>query len=365
MMPLEQLHKLKPAPFFVIPGLATERGQAIARVCWSLAFAAYLGLSTQYRGTPEYAAAWMLEAAYLVFATSIWLLVRSNFGNDQVRRIAAAMLDQLLCAATLYFTDEVAAPFVLMPLLLTFGSGLRYGRTYAVFFSTLSSTLTCAVLLSSSYWEQFPTIRTGLALATIFFPLYVFRLTDALTLQMRTDAMTGLRNRIGFDELLDEVCYGAAAAKDGSAVILLDLDGFKQINDTQGHDGGDLVLKHIAYRLSVELSPFGVPARIGGDEFAVVVSKLSARQDLEAAFTRFLKQTVEVGRLFESSLGASIGIYYIEPASITSPRFVFKAADQLMYQAKKLGKNRFITSESRAFTSEGELNSHCRVASVR
>lgn len=354
-MPLSQVRKLKPAPFFVIPGLVTERGQAIARLCWTLAFAIYLGLITQHQGTPEYTAAWMLEVAYLVFATSAWISVRSNLGNTQLRRVVVAILDQVLCAATLYLAGEIAVPFVLMPLLLTFGNGLRYGRTYAVFFSSFSSILTCAVLIYSPYWEQFPTIRAGLALATVFFPLYIFRLTDMLALQMRTDAMTGLRNRFGFDEILDNVCCGVATAKHGSALALLDLDGFKQVNDSHGHDGGDLVLKHVAYWLHVELSPFGIPARFGGDEFAVVISTLDGNEELEAAFTRFLKRTAEVGQLFDSPLGASIGIYYMKPGYAITPRFGFKAADQLMYKAKKLGKNRFITSKYFSFSADGEL----------
>lgn len=352
---LAQLRKLKPAPYFVIPAFATERGQAIARLCWAPAFATYLSMHVELKDTPQYTTAWMLTVAHLVFALVTWSLVFKNFGSSHVRRAIVAVLDQLLIAATLYLTGEVAAPFILMPLLLTFGSGLRYGRTYAIFSKVLSSTLTCAVLLHSPYWKQFPPIQAGLAIAIALLPFYVFRLTDALALKMRTDSLTGLRNRVSFDELLDDVCRGAATASRGSAVVFLDLDGFKQINDVQGHDGGDLVLKHVAHWLSVELSPFGVAARFGGDEFAVIASTLNAREELEIALTRFLKRTVDVGALFDSPLGASIGVYYIEPATATTPGFVSKAADQLMYKAKKLGKSQFVTSTNRIFTKDGEL----------
>lgn len=115
------------------------------------------------------------------------------------------------------------------------------------------------------------------------------------------------------------------------------------------------MLKHVAYWLSVELSAFGIPARFGGDEFAVIVSALKAREELEAALDRFLKGVAGVGVLFESPLGASIGVYYLEPATATTPRFVSRAADQLMYKAKKLGKNQFVTSTNLAFTKDGEL----------
>lgn len=349
------MRMLKPAPFFVIPAFATERGQAITRLCWAPAFAMYLSLNVDFQDMPQYTTAWMLTVAHFVFALVIWGLIRTNADGNHLRQSVVTVLDQVLFAATLYLTGEVAAPFILMPLLLTFGSGLRYGRTYAIFSKVLSSTLTCAALLHSPYWKQFPPIQAGLAIAIVLLPFYVFRLTDALSLKMRTDALTGLRNRLNFDELLDDVCRGAPTATRGSAVVLLDLDGFKQINDVQGHDGGDLVLKHVAYWLSVELSAFGIPARFGGDEFAVIVSALKAREELEAALDRFLKGVAGVGVLFESPLGASIGVYYLEPATATTPRFVSRAADQLMYKAKKLGKNQFVTSTNLAFTKDGEL----------
>ena len=354
MISSDHLRKLKPAPFFVIPGLATEHGQAIARMCWTLVFAAYLYFSQQFRGTPQYSAACTLAAIHFVFAVSAWFLIRTKVGGTPLRFLTISV-DQALFATTLYLTGEIAAPFVLMPVLLTFGSGLRYGRTYAVFSSTISSVLTCAALIYSPYWEQYPTMGLGVAVATIVLPLYLFRLTDALALQMRTDSLTQLRNRICFDELLDEMCESAISAEHERAVVFIDLDGFKKINDVEGHDGGDLVLKQVAHWLSVELGPLGTPARFGGDEFAVIVSQRFARKDLEAALIRFLKRTEAVGELFDSPLGASIGIYYLDPASPTTSRFACKAADQLMYRAKKLGKNQFVTSTNHNFSIEGYL----------
>ena len=354
MISSHHLRKLKPAPFFVIPGLATEHGQAIVRMCWAIVFAVYLYFSEQFRGTPQYSAACTLAAIHFVFAVSAWLLIRSKVGGAPLRFLTMSV-DQALFATTLYLTGEIAAPFVLMPVLLTFGSGLRYGRTYAVFSSTISSVLTCAALMYSPYWEQYPLIRLGLAVATIVLPLYLFRLTDALAFEMRTDSLTQLRNRIGFDELLNEVCESAISAEHERAVVFIDLDGFKKINDVQGHDGGDLVLKHVAHWLTVELGPLGTPARFGGDEFAVIVGTRFVREDLEAALTRFLKRAEAVGELFESPLGASIGVYYLEPASAITSRFACKAADQLMYRAKKLGKNQFVTSTKQNFSAEGYL----------
>lgn len=342
--------KLQLDPFFVIPGLATEQGQAVVRLGWTLLFALYLLLRhLQLDQSSQLTTAWDLIGAHFVFAVLMLVSLQLNKRDSPLRRTVAVIVDQGLFAALLYLTDEIAAPFVLVPLFFTFGAGLRYGRSYAVFSKILGASLTFLVLMTSTYWEQFSSLRVGLALATIYLPLYVFRLTDAIALDMRTDALTRLRNRVGFDELLGAACQNARTANRDNAIVLVDLDGFKRVNDEQGHDGGDEVLKNVGYWLGVELSPFGVPARFGGDEFAVVVEGLTSRTELEAALTRFLLQTAKVGELFESPLGASIGVFYIEPATAITPRSAFKAADQLMYRAKQLGKNQFVTSADSSF----------------
>ena len=337
--------RVKIEPFFVIPGLATEHGQAVVRVGWTLTFALYLfARANHFEGNGSYKAAWGLTFAHLVFAALVLMSLRISKGDKPMRRVVAIIVDQGLLAALLFLTGEIAAPFVLVPLFFTFGAGLRYGRSYAVLSSVLSSGLTCTVLIASPYWNQNSALCLALAIATIYLPFYVFRLTDAIALQMRTDSLTCLRNRVGFDELLDAVCNNALVAKSESALVLIDLDGFKLVNDQQGHDGGDEVLKHVAHWLNAELGKFGVPARFGGDEFAVVVERLTSRTELEAALSAFLGRTAEVGEIFESPLGASIGVFYIEPAAVVTSRSVFKNADQLMYEAKRLGKNQFVTS---------------------
>lgn len=348
------LRRLRPAPYFVVPGFATELGQATCRLSWGPLFAIYL-LLNQSSDVDSNAVAWVLTACHFVFAFVAWVFVNREVGQENVRQMVCAGLDHVHFAALLCFTGEVAAPFVFMPFVLIFGSGLRYGRTHAVFSKVLGSTLTCAALLYSPYWAQHSAVRVGLMLAIVILPFYVFRLTDVHALGMRTDALTKLRNRMSFDELIDEACDGAVAAKLDSAVILLDLDGFKQINDVQGHDGGDLVLKHVAYWLSLELSNFGTTARFGGDEFAVISNRIQSRHELESALQRVLERTAAVGELFDSPLGASIGVYYLKAGVATTPQYVFKAADQLMYKAKTLGKNQFVTSTNRMFSKIGEL----------
>lgn len=348
--------RLKVEPFFVIPGLSTEKGQGFARLVWTAVLFVYLvSFHSKFEGTSEYVTASALLIVHSVFAVGILTATFLSPQYCRPRQVLSVIVDQVLIAALLYFTDEVGAPFVLAPLFFTFGTGLRYSRGYAIFASTLSSGLTCTVLLFSQYWEQYSALRAGLVIASIYLPVYVFRLTDAVALALRTDSLTTLWNRTGFDELLNKACENLETATLESAVILLDLDGFKKVNDEQGHDGGDAVLKHVGYWLGTELSPFGTAARFGGDEFAVVVENLEDRAQLEAALTKFLERTAEVGKLFESPLGASIGVSYFEPGSKPKASFMYKTADQLMYKAKRQGKNQFVTSVGCTFSENGSL----------
>ena len=167
--------------------------------------------------------------------------------------------------------------------------------------------------------------------------------------------MTKLKNVVAFEETLHDLCLQLPKATVSAAVVMIDLDGFKTINDTQGHDGGDDVLKDVAYCLSDELSKVGVPARVGGDEFAVIVGTLPEPALLDTALKQFLLRVAEVGRKYHSPLGASIGIYYLDAGTSPSPKFAKRAADSLMYLSKALRGNQIQNSTGRSFTKEGKL----------
>lgn len=152
------------------------------------------------------------------------------------------------------------------------------------------------------------------------------------------DHLTGLPNRMCFLDRLGLEIAHAKRNKKLLAVMFLDLDGFKAVNDTLGHHAGDLLLKDVASRLVSVARESDTVARIGGDEFAVLLSGLDRQKDaavfakrLTAAFDKPWQQDGH-----EYQLSASIGIT-LYPGDGENPYTLLNKADQAMYRAKKKG----------------------------
>ncbi|CAH2602456.1 EAL domain-containing protein [Rhodovastum atsumiense] len=155
----------------------------------------------------------------------------------------------------------------------------------------------------------------------------------------RHDVLTGLPNRMLFGERLDEALARAKRGQ-GFALLLADLDGFKEVNDTLGHPVGDALLREVTARLRAELRETDTLARLGGDEFAVIQSSVDQPQ----AATAVARRMVEViGMPFDLDgrqvrIGTSIGIVLAPADGLDRERLV-KAADMALYRAKEEGRN--------------------------
>jgi len=153
------------------------------------------------------------------------------------------------------------------------------------------------------------------------------------------DALTGLANRSLFNEKLDYAI--AKAARSGRAVglLMLDMDHFKQINDSLGHDAGDMLLKMFAKRLRGVVRHCDTVARLGGDEFAVVMpeieSELALIQVARAVQERLREPFIHTGRILDSRVSIGASIY---PAHGRSPEELLKNADMALYAAKNAGR---------------------------
>lgn len=161
------------------------------------------------------------------------------------------------------------------------------------------------------------------------------RMHTELEHRARTDGLTGVVNRAGFDEALQDAVAAGRRRADQFALLLLDLDEFKSINDTQGHAAGDRLLLAVASHLTEALRSSDVVARVGGDEFAVLSGHGC---DVEAArdLARKIHETLATIQLdaTEARVSASIGIALF-PAHGADATSLWRNADAAMYLAKR------------------------------
>jgi diguanylate cyclase (GGDEF)-like protein len=152
------------------------------------------------------------------------------------------------------------------------------------------------------------------------------------------DALTGLANRAGLQAALERVCASARSHDSSAALLYMDMDDFKLINDTYGHAAGDQVLMTIAQRMRAMLRVDDVAARIGGDEFIVLVTGIDATSALRLGehLLHDVSQPIGLADGTRVSVGLSIGISIVSGAN-RSPQGALDSADAALYRAKARG----------------------------
>ena len=163
-----------------------------------------------------------------------------------------------------------------------------------------------------------------------------------LALQARTDAVTGLCNRHAFDEKFAEALARSRRSERPVALLFLDIDKFKAINDTLGHAAGDAVLKIFSQRLLASVRETDTVARLAGDEFVVVLENLHTPAEPQFVARKILatmSRPFEVdGRIVD--ITTSIGVAYQQDA-LQAPGELLASADKALYEAKAGGRNTF------------------------
>ncbi len=154
------------------------------------------------------------------------------------------------------------------------------------------------------------------------------------------DNLTGIKNRHYFDTVLNQMAASAARGKNSHTLLYIDLDHFKVINDTFGHNHGDIVLRDIANLLTSRLRKSDVVCRIGGDEFAVLIydSSLAQAKQTAEAIRDLLKDYQYLQSGLQLELSCSIGLCEINGSANSSDSYL-KQADKALYVAKKRGRN--------------------------
>ena len=168
------------------------------------------------------------------------------------------------------------------------------------------------------------------------------RAEERLTYLAQYDQLTGLVNRTLFRDRLIQAMARSKRLQQPLGLMLLDLDRFKQVNDTMGHDVGDHLLKAVADRLKDCVREVDTVARMGGDEFTIILEGLSCEQDITIIARRITDSLSEPFLIQQqnASIGVSIGIT-VYPSDDHAIDELLKHADAAMYRAKQQGGNSF------------------------
>jgi diguanylate cyclase (GGDEF)-like protein len=162
------------------------------------------------------------------------------------------------------------------------------------------------------------------------------------------DALTGLANRVQLIQSLEAALAVLPLRRDGIAVHFLDLDRFKRVNDSLGHDGGDSLLKTVAERLRAVIRIEDVVARLGGDEFVVLQTGVAGKIQAENFARRIISAVTAPMTLKDRPFAATVSVgVALAPADGTNPERLLKSADLALYKAKADGRNciRFFAAE--------------------
>jgi len=217
-------------------------------------------------------------------------------------------------------------------------------------------------LLTEHYLMLMPVMTAMAALVTCHMRRSELLTTHAMHIQQHVavDVLTGLPGRAAFiDRVWDSMHYARRFNDDLFAVLFIDLDGFKAVNDGFGHRAGDELLKGMAARFRLVMRKGDIIARYGGDEFCVLLARVSSKTEALRTAERLLekvKAPMILGNGRAATVGASIGIA-LSSNIHTRPEDLIRDADAAMYRVKQSGKNGIAVSDQLADLSLSALPS--------
>jgi diguanylate cyclase (GGDEF)-like protein len=284
--------------------------------------------------------------AVLASFAALWLAFNLRHGHSRVivlSRLAAAVIMGLAISG-MHYTAMAASAFG--PNSYCRGGVLLDSEWLALTIGLIAVAL-LAVTLITEIFDAHLTSRTRLHTNRLE------KVNVELNHQATHDALTGLPNRLLFIDRLKQALAQAERNAKHFAVMVLDLDRFKLINDSLGHAAGDQLLIEVARRLTTAVRKIDTVARVGGDEFLLIVSDLKERDDAGAVAKKIIEavsQSCQVGAV-ELQTSPSIGIS-VFPADGTDAEALLAHADEAMYCAKQRGGNtfQFFAAGMNAFT---------------
>ena len=352
----------RPRGYVWSPNLDPEKEQATLRVILgSLALAVYGALAWS-GSTSAVIASFHALTLYLIYGVATRLIISRMPRQSNLRLAFTTVADQALLAVILGAGGAFALPMLWAVFLFLIGAGGRYGKRALALSCGTALVGILALSVLQPWWMLNRSAALGIGLsvlgASVYLGVMIGRLGSAnrdLALKAGTDPLTGLSNRYMLEQTIGRAVMAISTGQEGAtALLLIDLDGFKEVNDTYGHEVGDILLQTFAALLVRRVRTTDTVARLGGDEFVVLarhVTGAGAVQTVANSVHAVLAEMTSVqDRVVKVS--ASIGACLISPdltPGYTDIAVLMRAADRAMYRAKALGKGQTVFAESADF----------------
>lgn len=300
------------------------------------------------------------HALYLVFfiflgSVGIFTLIVIWPQISPPRRFLGMTFDYSVMSYFMYVMEANGILFFPVYLWVTIGNGLRYGTRYLYTAMVMGIIGFSIVFGSSAYWREQWGFSMGMLIGLVALPLYfsvllrqlndrnkeLNELYEQMTRNATHDSLTELPNRRHFHDQLAETITSAKQDERTFTVLYLDLDGFKAINDALGHAVGDKLIENTARRLEKSVRKNDMVARVGGDEFVVLLQDVVS-SDISKIAGKIIESLSEPFVLADKTLSitTSIGVATY-PQDGTDANALLHSADSAMYEAKRSGKNSY------------------------
>jgi len=337
-----------------------ELGQAKTRLICTFVGLCGFGAIGHFSGLP--AGIVGTAIVFPLYAAAYLVLVRRHPVPTHPRRGFAVVMDTVANVYITYFGGAFAA-YAGFLFLVTMGWGLRFGRHYLLLATAIAILGMLCNLAVSPYWQENllfgATIIFGLIANTVNASILLGRIAggnrqlaekiEEISRLAWQDQLTKLPNRPYFRDRLGQMLAVAARSGRQVALLLFDIDGFKAVNDTLGHEAGDRLLREIAERVGRRVRQADTFARVGGDEFVILMDIVHDRSDAVPVAETVVAAIAEIALFAEQGLrvGASVGIAC--SGSVSAKERVADElliqADRAMYEAKRAGKGRYKFSD--------------------
>lgn len=336
-----------------------EREQAVLRMALApIVLLAYLAVAL-LQSTPAAYATCSVLAFYLAYGVATYVAVRRKPSPSRIRLGITTVIDQACVIMALAVGGRVSLPLLWAMFWFLVGASCRYGIRMLF--------LSCAVTVGglsylmywSPWWRANPEAGFGLVLSVVATSVYLAMLVHRLERQAATDPLTGLNNRLRLEEVIAQSQADTSRHETGrSALLLIDLDGFKEVNDTYGHAVGDQLLQRFAKALQARMRRGDTLSRLGGDEFLVLARHVHAKADARAIADsiHIILNDFEAIDEHPVAISASIGVCMLVSGPLEAPLdipMLLRQADSAMYRAKARGKGQTVFADETEFAPNG------------